>query len=298
MTATASRTRVSLEQAVGWLKTLDVNTLGLEADRDSRRRFDGRAGYRQPANLVLGADPVEGADEVRIVDVHPELKAADVYRHMAALAAGGCFVEGLVTSDLERLSLSPGRLKKAGLSRLLGPWCETFHRGQRQIRGEHGWEAGLAALRDAAVSGLRLHVSLRYGQDETPEMLAQRLLDVRRLQDDTARVDALVLLPHNDQNQRDMPGEITTGYDDMRLVATARLVLDNVPHIQVPWLPFGLKAAQLGLVFGGDDLGPWCLDPGVTEAAHVATYLSLRQEEVLMAIRDAGRTPILWKGNE
>ena len=46
----------------------------------------------------------------------------------------------------------------------------------------------------------------------------------------------------------------TTGYDDMRHVAIARLVLDNVDHIQAHWLRMGAKLSQSCLLFGANDI--------------------------------------------
>ena len=46
----------------------------------------------------------------------------------------------------------------------------------------------------------------------------------------------------------------TTGYDDSKLVALARLALDNVPSIQIDWRLYGPKLAQVALLFGADDV--------------------------------------------
>ena len=46
----------------------------------------------------------------------------------------------------------------------------------------------------------------------------------------------------------------TTGYDDMRHVALARLVLDNVAHIQAHWTRMGAKLSQSCLLFGANDI--------------------------------------------
>jgi hypothetical protein len=46
----------------------------------------------------------------------------------------------------------------------------------------------------------------------------------------------------------------STGYDDVRQVALARLVCDNIPSIQVDWSLYGPKLAQVALTIGADDL--------------------------------------------
>ena len=46
----------------------------------------------------------------------------------------------------------------------------------------------------------------------------------------------------------------TTGYEDVRAVALARLVLPSVKNIQVDWAQYGPKLAQVALTFGANDL--------------------------------------------
>ena len=46
----------------------------------------------------------------------------------------------------------------------------------------------------------------------------------------------------------------TTGYDDVRAVALARLALPSVQNIQVDWAQYGPKLAQVALTFGANDL--------------------------------------------
>ena len=46
----------------------------------------------------------------------------------------------------------------------------------------------------------------------------------------------------------------TTGYDDVKSVAMARLAAPNIPTMQVDWLRYGPKLAQVALTFGADDI--------------------------------------------
>jgi len=46
----------------------------------------------------------------------------------------------------------------------------------------------------------------------------------------------------------------STGYDDVRLIAVARLVVDNIDSIQVDWPLYGPKLAQFALTVGADDV--------------------------------------------
>jgi aminodeoxyfutalosine synthase len=56
----------------------------------------------------------------------------------------------------------------------------------------------------------------------------------------------------------------TTGYDDVKTVALARLVVQNIPSIQVDWALYGPKLAQVALTVGADDVdNVAAVDPGV-----------------------------------
>jgi aminodeoxyfutalosine synthase len=46
----------------------------------------------------------------------------------------------------------------------------------------------------------------------------------------------------------------TTGYDDVRSVALARLALPGLPNVQVDWTQYGPKLAQVALTFGANDM--------------------------------------------
>jgi aminodeoxyfutalosine synthase len=46
----------------------------------------------------------------------------------------------------------------------------------------------------------------------------------------------------------------TTGYDDVKSVAIARLAAPNIPTVQIDWLRYGPKLAQVALTFGADDV--------------------------------------------
>lgn len=46
----------------------------------------------------------------------------------------------------------------------------------------------------------------------------------------------------------------TTGYDDVKMVALARLAAPGIGAVQVDWLRYGPKLAQVALSFGADDI--------------------------------------------
>ncbi len=79
----------------------------------------------------------------------------------------------------------------------------------------------------------------------------------------------------------------TTGYSDVRQVALARLVLEDMPSVQVDWGQYGPKLAQVALTVGADDLDAVPAEDDLTHGARRATLEDLRRNIVA-----AGLTPV------
>ena len=131
-----------------------------------------------------------------------------------------------------------GALKDAGLSAVADVAVDTDGRLSRaQI------EEALAAV---TAAGLAAPVA-RW--DTTPADPVAALKSVRELQAKTSAFRAFAPLPRTAETE---PPQ--TGYDGVKLVALARVMLDNVPAIQVDWIRHGPKLAQVALLFGASDL--------------------------------------------
>ena len=83
----------------------------------------------------------------------------------------------------------------------------------------------------------------------------------------------------------------TTGYDDVKRVALARLVVDNVPSIQVDWALYGPKLAQVALTVGADDVDGVSPEEETAEGRRRAPL-----EEIRRNIRAAGQEPVERNG--
>src|SRR5438094_9864100 len=83
------------------------------------------------------------------------------------------------------------------------------------------------------------------------------------------------------------PAAPTTGFDDVKHVALARIVVDNVPSIQVDWSLYGPKLAQVALTIGADDVDAVSALDDLSEGRRRAPL-----EEIRRNIRAAGFEPI------
>ena len=91
-----------------------------------------------------------------------------------------------------------------------------------------------------------------------------------------------------------MAGQLDRGaaegaFDYLRTLAAARLVLDNVQHIQASWVTQGAKVAQLALGFGADDFGSTMIEENVVAAAGIGFRMS--EGQIRRAVTDAGYKP-------
>lgn len=106
----------------------------------------------------------------------------------------------------------------------------------------------LVQVQAVAAAGLVLQ-TVTLGTPLDGDGLLEALEQLRAWQAATGVVQACSPLPV------DVPAESpTTGYDDMRHVALARIVLDNVAHVQAHWTRMGAKLSQSCLLFGADDI--------------------------------------------
>jgi aminodeoxyfutalosine synthase len=186
------------------------------------------------------------------------------------------------------------RLVDAGLGSLPGGGAEVFATRVRQriCRDKVDADGWLAIHRAAHAMGLRSNCTLLYGHIETVEERVDHLVRLRALQDETGGFQTFIPLAfHNENNAlQNLPGP--TGVDDLRLFAVARLMLDNIAHVKAYWAMLGVKAAQIALWFGADDLDGTVEEEKIYKMAGSRAPDALTRPELVRLIRNAGRVPV------
>ena len=81
-----------------------------------------------------------------------------------------------------------------------------------------------------------------------------------------------------------------TAVEYLKVLAISRLYLSNFLNVQSSWVTQGLKVCQMGLRFGGNDVGSVMLEENVVRAAGVTNCTT--EEELRRIIRDAGFKPV------
>jgi len=137
--------------------------------------------------------------------------------------------------------------------------------------------------------GMESTATMVFGFGESDLQRIQHLQRLRELQDRTGGFRSFIhwsLTPNNTGMQRTIP---PSGHEYLRILAIARLYLDNFPHIHAGWVTEGAKLAQLALCFGADDLGSVLMEELVNSATGVA--YSYNAEQIAQMIRSVGRIP-------
>ena len=145
--------------------------------------------------------------------------------------------------------------------------------------------------RTAHEVGMRTTATMMYGHLENDDDIIQHFEETRQLQDDTGGFTAFIPWSYKRENTSlAKKVEIEAGPNRyLRIIALARLYLDNFQHIQASWFSEGKKTGVVALHFGGDDFGGTIFEENVMqEAGH---YNRTTVDEIKALIRDAGFAP-------
>ncbi len=182
------------------------------------------------------------------------------------------------------------RLLAAGLSSIPGGGAEILVDRVRRLASPNKCTSSqwLEVMACAHRLGLKTSATMMFGHLETRGERIEHLLKIRELQDQTGGFTAFI--PWTFQpGGTSLGGEPLGAVEYLRTLAVSRLVLDNVPHLQVSWVTQGPKVAQLALKFGADDFGSTMLEENVVAATGVG--FRLPREEIETLICQAGYQP-------
>ncbi len=213
---------------------------------------------------------------------HPDYKIEwyeDMFRHIRSTFPE-LHLHALSPPEIEhiaRISRVPikdalQRLKDAGLMSIPGGGGEILvDRVRKQISaGKVLADQWLEIMTTAHELGLPSSATMMFGHVETIEERLEHLDKVRQAQDLTHGFYSFI--PWNYQGKdtelstlSDIP-EVTS-HEYLRVLALARIYLDNFQNIQVSWLAQGLKMGAVALHFGANDMGSCMIEENVISQA-------------------------------
>lgn len=231
---------------------------------------------------------------------HPDL-TIEYYEDLfsAIKARFDVYLHSMTATEVDHVAQTSGldlketliRLRQAGLDSLPGGGAEMLVDDIREK------VAPLKASADrwfevhetAHQVGIESTATMVFGFGETDRHRIEHLLRLRDLQDRTGGFRSFIhwsLTPGNTGMMRTVP---PGGQEYLRIMAIARLFLDNFRHIHAGWVTEGAKLAQLALGYGADDLGSVLMEELVISATGV-TY-AYNADQIAAIIRAAGRIP-------
>ncbi len=237
------------------------------------------------------------------IDLLSSIKQQFPQTHMHALSA----VEVIYLAHLSRLSWAETIkvLCAAGLDSIPGAGGEILNDDVRKaIAFRKDSTAEWLELHETAhACGLNTTATMMYGSVDTLEHRLDHLLRVRESQERSqalangaGRYTAFICWNFQ-PNQTPLGDELlaggwhkSSGYEYLRTVAVARLMLDNVDNVQASWVTQGAKIAQISLGYGVNDFGSLMMEENVVSAAGTAFEMPL--SEMHRLIRDAGYDPV------
>lgn len=179
------------------------------------------------------------------------------------------------------------RLHSAGLDSLPGGGAEILVDEVRSAISPNkiGWERWREVMLKAAGLGMPTTATMMFGSGEKAEDIVEHLFRLREMQDGGGTFTAFIPWTYQPGNT-ELGGEGATGVEYLRVLALARIVLDNIANIQASWVTQGAKMAQVALFFGANDLGGTMLEENVVAATGCRFRMS--RDEMVALIRGAG----------
>jgi len=184
-------------------------------------------------------------------------------------------------------------LKEAGLDSMPGGGGEILVKRVRDLISPRKISADrwLEVQREAHLEGFKTTATMVIGHVETVEERIIHLLKLRELQDETGGFRAFIVWTMSTAGTPTLSHlKRIRGEDYLRIVAIARILLDNITHLQSGWVTEGHKLAQTALAFGADDMGGILMEEEVVSKTGVAYFTEI--EDLLHLIRSAGYQPL------
>ena len=183
------------------------------------------------------------------------------------------------------------KLKNAGLQSLPGGGAEMLVDEIRKAISPKKTrsKAWLDLMDDAHSIGLKTTATMVYGFGETGAQRIEHLMKVRDLQDKTSGFTAFIPWSFSPNKTKLECPRLMNGTDYLRMIAIARLVLDNIPHLQAGWVTEGPDVSQLALKFGADDYGGVLMTEEVVSATGLE--YGVTEDQVINMIHEAGFLP-------
>ena len=298
---------ITRQQALDCFASDDLIGIGMEADAVRRTLHpEGVVSYTidrsldcTSPNLSALYDQVRKTVEMGATGVvlHSDVQQRVQLDHFETLFAGikqrfpEVWLHGLSATQILALATSSqlslrdtiARLHDAGLDSIASNAVilddEVRHRVAPDKCTTADW---ISVHRTAHQLGLRTTATMIFGVGESMAQRIDHLEILRSLQQDTGGFTSFTPLAYT---AGDLGIPEPTAVEYLKTLAVSRLYLDNIENLQGSWATQGLKVLQMGLRFGGNDVGSVLLEERFGKPGGAT------EEELRRIIREAGFKP-------
>ncbi len=310
MAADAMRRKLHPENVVSYIIDRNINYTNFCTEYCSFCAFYRPMGHKE--GYILSQEEIAGKIQETIDlggtgilmqgGLHPDLKIEWYEDMLRAIKKRfkihtHCFSAPEITNIAEVSGISLrdtiARLMNAGLDSIPGGGAEILdeavrHRISRLKCSTQDW---IDVHRTAHSLGMRTTATMMFGTGETIEQRMNHFDIVRQIQEDTGGFTAFI--PWSFQRENTSLGrfvkEEATAVEYLKTLAISRIYLENILNIQSSWVTPGLKTCQVGLKFGGNDVGSIMIEENVVSQAGARNHAT--EEDLRRMIRDAGFVP-------
>ena len=297
---------ITRQQALDCLSSDDLIGIGMEADALRRSLHpEGVVSYTIDRALDCSTLDAAYASARTSVDMGATglVLEANVHQqatlaHYETLFTGikqrfpGLWLHGLAATQILTLASTAGlslrdtiaRLHTAGLDSIASSAVILNDEIRLRLAPDNSSTAAwISVHRTAHQLGLSTTATMIFGVGETLEQRINHLEILRQLQQDTGGFTSFTPFAYT---SGDLGIPEPTAVEYLTTLAVSRLYLDNIPNIEGSWATQGLKVLQMGLRFGGNDVGSVLIEE------HFGKPGGATEEELRRIIREAGFKPV------
>ncbi len=249
------------------------------------------------ARVRLAAD--QGATTVLLQGgTHGGISLAHLVAYVRAIKAAcpGLHIHPFSPSEIDAVARRETMTAEAVLRTLWDEGIHTMPGGGAEILADRvrrmvspakcSADRWLEIMETAHGLGFRTTATMMYGHVETDAEIVEHLLRLREVQDRTGGFSSFIawsFKPGNSPLSRTVPHAAHPALY-VRILALARLVLDNFEHIQSSWFSESENAGSLGLLAGADDFGGILVEENVLKTTgHDRQTTVARVKELIRA---------------
>lgn len=180
--------------------------------------------------------------------------------------------------------------KDVGVSFITGGGAENFSPRVREIicPGKLSGERWLEVHRTAHKLGIPTNANMLYGLIETDTELIDHLLALRQLQDETKGFYALIPTAFHPKNTKFEEVPQASSVRTLKVIAVARLILDNFKYIKAYWVSSTPQVAQMALSFGANDLDGVVREEKIYHTAGATSPQMQSEQQLIRMIHEVG----------